>query len=51
MERQTHARHAAVEARETPGLDPALGLLLAVVLVLLALALGAGLFMVLPAAV
>jgi hypothetical protein len=42
-----------VEARahETPGTDPAVWLLLAVVLVLLALALGTWLALVLPAAV
>jgi hypothetical protein len=50
VERHTHARQAAVKAHETPELDPALGLLLAMVLVLLALVLGTGLFLLLPAA-
>ena len=50
MERRTHARHVTVKAHETPGFDPALGLLLAMVLVLLALVLGTGLFLLLPAA-
>ncbi len=50
MEQRTHTRQTTVKAYETPGFDPALGLLLAVILVLLALALGTGLFLVLPAA-
>jgi hypothetical protein len=50
VERRTHTRQAVARAHETPGFDPALGLLLAMVLVLLALVLGTGLFLLLPAA-
>jgi hypothetical protein len=39
-----------VRTHEAPGFDPAVGLLLAMVLVLLALVLGTGLFLLLPAA-
>ena len=35
--------------RETPGADPSVALLIAIVAVLLALALGTGLFLLLPA--
>lgn len=47
-----HRRGAAAGARaqEEPGVDPALGLLVAATSVLLALALGTGLFLLLPAA-
>jgi hypothetical protein len=48
MERRTHAHHAAVRAHEAPTLDPAVWLLLMAVLVLLALALGTGLYLLLP---
>ena len=53
MEGSTQRRGAAVEARvqDEPGVDPALGLLVAVTSLLLALALGTGLFLLLPAAV
>ena len=53
MERETHRRGAAVQARaqERPGVDPALALLVAVISVLLALALGTVVFLMLPAAV
>ncbi|NLE22925.1 MAG: hypothetical protein GX624_09120 [Actinobacteria bacterium] len=52
MERPTHRRGAAVkaQAQDDPGADPALGLLVAVTSLLLALALGTGLFLLLPAA-
>ena len=52
VERQTHRRGAAAQARaqERPGVDPALALLVAVISVLLALALGTVLFLMLPAA-
>ena len=52
MKRETHRRGAAGQARaqERPGTDPAVALLVAVVSVLLALALGTALFMLLPAA-
>jgi hypothetical protein len=47
LDRTTHRRRAAVTARaqERPGIDPGLGLLVAVASVLVALALGTGLFM------
>ena len=53
MERQTHRRGAAVQARahDKPGVDPAVALLVAVISVLLALALGTALFLMLPAAI
>jgi hypothetical protein len=52
MHRPTHRRRAAeARAQEEPGVDPAVGLLVAVTSVLLALALGTGLFLLLPAAV
>jgi cytochrome b len=41
--------NARTQARERPALDPALALLIAAVLVLLALAVGTGLFLLLPA--
>ena len=49
----TNRRGAAAQARvhDRPVMDPALALLLGAVLVLLALALGTGLFLLLPAAV
>jgi hypothetical protein len=50
MERRAHAHHVMAKAHETPEFDTALGLLLAMVLVLLALVLGTGLFLLLPAA-
>jgi cytochrome b len=49
MGQRTHVREAVAQAHEAPGLDPAVGLLLAAVLVLLALAMGTGLYLVLPA--
>jgi hypothetical protein len=53
VERTTHRRGAAAAARaqEKPAVDPALGLLAAAISVLLALALGTGLLLLLPAAV
>jgi hypothetical protein len=52
MERTTRGRRVAGAARaqEKPGMDPALGLLAAAISVLLALALGTGLLLLLPAA-
>lgn len=52
MDRSTQRRGTAeARAQEEPGVDPAVGLLVAVTAVLLALALGTGLFLMLPAAV
>ena len=48
---QRRGAAAATRAQERPGADPALALLVAVISVLLALALGTGLFLLLPAAV
>jgi hypothetical protein len=50
VERRTHVRRAEARAHEAPGADPAVWLLLAVILVALALALGTGLSLLLPAA-
>ena len=53
MERRTHGGGPQCRrgARERPGVDPALALLVAVISVLLALALGTALFLMLPAAI
>jgi hypothetical protein len=53
VEREAHRRGAAVQARaqERPGVDLSLALLVAVISVLLALALGTVVFLMLPAAV
>ncbi len=51
VERQAHTRRPAeARAHERSGPDPAVALLVAVVAVLLALALGTALFVLLPAA-
>ncbi len=51
MDHVTERRgNARTQAQERPALDPALALLIAAVLVLLALAVGTGLFLLLPAA-
>ena len=51
MDTQTHVRRGALEARvrEAPDIDPSVALLIAIVAVLLALAVGTGLFLLLPA--
>jgi hypothetical protein len=51
MDTGARAPRRSVEARvqEAPGIDPSLALLVAVVAVLLALALGTALFLLLPA--
>jgi hypothetical protein len=49
VDRATHNRQGTAQVRQRPGIDPALALLVAVVLVLLALALGTTLFLLLPA--
>jgi type IV secretory pathway component VirB8 len=53
VERQTHRRGAAAQARahDKLGTDPAVAFLVAVISVLLALALGTALFLMLPAAI
>ncbi len=51
MERRTHPHRAQERAQEAPGPDLAVWLLAAVVLVLLALALGTGLSLLLPTAI
>ncbi len=50
MERRTDARRSEARAHEAPGVDPAVWLLLAVILVALALALGTALSLLLPPA-
>lgn len=50
MERDTHVRRAEARTHEAPGADLSVWLLLAVVLVLLALALGTWLSLLLPPA-
>jgi hypothetical protein len=51
MESRTRISRVEARAHETPATDPAAWLLLAVVLVVLALALGTWLALVLPAAI
>jgi hypothetical protein len=51
VERRTPERPPQARAHDAPAADPAVVLLLAAVLVLLALALGTGLYLLLPAAV
>jgi hypothetical protein len=51
MERRTHPQRAQARAQRAPGPDLAVWLLAAVVLVFIALALGTGLSLLLPAAV
>jgi hypothetical protein len=51
MERRTHPQRAQARAQQAPGPDLAVWLLAAVVLVFIALALGTGLSLLLPAAV
>jgi hypothetical protein len=53
VDRTTHRRGpaATAKAQERPAADPARALLVAMISVLLALALGTGLFLLLPAAV
>ncbi len=52
MDAHTQTRRDVVDARvrEAPGIDPAAALLIAVAAVLLALALGTGVFLLLPPA-
>ena len=51
MDAHTRTRRGTLDARvrDTPSIDPSVALLIAIVAVLLALAVGTGLFLLLPA--